>query len=236
MALKGPARDGSGLPSNVWGFRRWNRLVALDIQTGNYRVFSLPKPQSEALAYPLWSNPPAFGVANHTVYVGIGAWIGEFPSQPMTAGTSVRHGAPSSVRVSARIHRALSLLYQESWQSVNADVAFWNCSVMKDPSRAACPTGQAVVSHGAVSQNPAYFNHGDVGFPLLWASLLPMSNADAAERAVDVARLRAALRGSLMMVSIAQPSAKALRSLYPGGPPFPLPGYTRRGGLYWAKG
>ncbi len=98
------------------------------------------------------------------------------------------------------------------------------------------PTGQAVVSHGAVSQNPAYFNHGDVGFPLLWASLLPMSNADAAERAVDVARLRAALRGSLMMVSIAQPSAKALRSLYPGGPPFPLPGYTRRGGLYWAKG
>ncbi len=235
VALKGPAHAGGGLPAGVWGFRHWDRLVALNTATGQYRIFALPRTNSETLAYPLWSQPPAFAAASHRVYIGAGSWMGIFPANPWTAGAAADQGGPASTLTAARVQRALNVLNQAAWQSVDADAEFWNCYVMKDPSPNACPAGGGFPSQGALSYSPTYFNHGDVGFPILWASQLPMPGADAQSRAAAMKRLKQGLGASLMMAWIANPRAGAIRQKYAAGPPYALPGYYRKNGLYWAK-
>lgn len=235
VALKGPARPTAKLPPGVWGFRHWDRLVALNVITGQYRLFGLPASQSQMLTYPLWAHPPAFAATAHHVYVGVGAFIGVFPANPLTAGPVQDHGKPSTTLTANRVHRALTVLNQASWNAVNADAQFWNCYVMKDPSQAACPAGSGVPTSTALSLDPVYFNHGSVGFSILWASQLAMPASDAALRAQALTRLQQGLKASLEMAWIGNPSSKALRQKYGSGPPNPLPGYYRKNHLYWAK-
>ncbi|PSR35039.1 MAG: hypothetical protein C7B46_02460 [Sulfobacillus benefaciens] len=235
VALKGPDRANWDFPSGVWGFRHWDRLVALNVATGQYRIFSLPRSYSETLTYPLWSQPPAFATAATHVYIGIGSWIGTFPANPLLAEKILYRGSPSSSLTTARIHRALTLINQNAWQSVDADAAFWNCYVMKDSSRQACPAGDAMPFSSALSQSPTYFNHGDVGFSLIWASLLPMPHEDAKQRTIAMQYLNQALKASLLYDWIGNPSSQAIRHQYPDGPPYALPGYYRKNGMYWAK-
>ena len=235
VALKGPARANWAFPSGVWGFRHWDRLVALNVVTGQYRIFSLPRSYSDTLTYPLWSQPPAFATATNRVYVGIGSWIGTFPANPLLAGKIRYQGAPSPSLTAARIQRALTLINQTAWQSVDADAAFWNCYVMKDPSHQACPAGDAIPISSALSQSPTYFNHGDVEFSLIWANLLPMPNEDAQKRTAAMQRLNQGLKASLLYDWIGNPSSQAIRHQYPDGPPYPLPGYYRKNGMYWEK-
>ncbi len=235
VALKGPAQPTGKLPSIVWGFRHWDRLVALNVSTGQYRLFSLPTSQSQMLNYPLWDHPPAFAATAHHVYVGVGAFIGVFPTNPLIAGPAQDRGRPSTALTANRVHRALAVLNQASWSAVNADAQFWNCYVMKDPSQTACPSGNGVPTSTALSLNPVFFNHGSVGFSILWASQLTMPAPDAASRATALARLQQGLKSSLWMEWIGNPSSKALRQKYASGPPYPLPGYYRKNRLYWAK-
>ncbi len=235
VALKGPARASWPFSSGVWGFRHWDRLVALNVATGQYRMFSLPHSYSETLTYPLWSQPPAFAATTDHVYIGIGSWIGTFPANPLIADKILYQGSPPPSLATARIQRALTLINQNSWQSVDADAAFWNCYVMKDPSRQACSAGNAVPISSALSMSPTYFNHGDVGFSLIWANLLPMPNEDTQKRTVAMQRLNLALKASLFYDWIGNPSSQAIRHQYPDGPPYPLPGYYRKNGMYWAK-
>lgn len=208
--------------------------MALNISTGQHRLFSLPWPHSEALTYPLWNESPAFTATRHHVYIGVGDFIGEFPANPLTADRPIVHGAPSASRTASRIRQALNVVNQASWQSVNADAMFWNCYVMNVSNPKACPHGNSLPSSTALSQSPAFFNHDSVGFPLVWASLLPMTAPQAAQRKMAMIRLHQALKASLMMDWITHPSATAIRRQFPSGPPSPLPGYYRKQGLYWA--
>lgn len=235
VALKGPSHPVGNLPHGVWGFRHWDRLVALNITNGQYRIFGLPWPHSETLTYPLWDQPPAFLASHNRVYIGIGDWIGEFPASPLRAGSATDHEGPSASLTTSRIHRALDVLNQSSWNAVNADAQFWNCYVMKDSSTSACPTGTGFPASTALSQSPTYFNHGSVGFSILWASQLPMPSVDSAVRTAAMSRLQQGLRASLEMAWIGNPSSQALRQKYSSGPPQPLPGYYRKNRLYWAK-
>ena len=235
VALKGPAHNPSALPS-TWGFRYWNRLVVLNIHSGRYRIFSLPRSDSEALADPLWYAPPAFAASHNRVYIGIGPWLGTFPANPADVTAVAVHGGTPSPLMQARRHRALSILATSSWQSVDAEAAFWNCYVMKDPSPQACTPGAQYPDGAALSQQFTYYNHGSVPAALQWASQLPLPAAENRLRGADIMRLKASLRASLLMTWTALGgSAKALRQAYPQGPPYPLPGYYRHDGLYWAK-
>lgn len=234
IALKGPHHVSWTFSAGVWGFRHWNRVVALNTSTAQYRVFSLPQSHSETLTYPLWLTTPAFTATRHHVYIGVGDFIGEFPVNPATAAPPTVHGAPSATRTATRIRQALNVINQASWQSVNADAAFWNCYVMKDASSHACPNGTGLPPGTALSQSPTFFNHASIGFPLIWASLLPMPSRQADQRTAAMTRLHQALKASLMMDWIGHPSASALRRQFPSGPPSPLPGYYRKQGLYWA--
>lgn len=235
VTLKGPSKPAHDLLAGVWGYRYWNRLVAFNLHTRKYRIFALPHVESEALTYPLWSHAPAFTLEAHHVYVGIGDWVGVFPTNPLSVqGTPITYGMQSH-RSTGRTSRALKILNDASWNAVNADAQFWNCYVMKDPSSQACPSGHGIPSSTALSLSPTYFNHGSVGFPILWASQLPMPVKDRGIRKHSITRLQQALRASLEMAWVGNPSAKALRAKYPSGPPHHLPGYYRKNGLYWAK-
>lgn len=235
VALKGPAKDPSNLPASVWGFRYWNRLVALNVKTGQHIVFALPRSHSERLNYALWNTPPSFLATHEHVYIGVSSWMGIFPANPVSAGRSVIHGGPPATLTNARVTRALTVLSHASWQAVDADAAFWNCYVMKDPRATACPAGQTVPFGQALSQEPTLYNHGDVSSAIIWASELSMPPGDANLRNQDLTHLKAGIRGSLLMNWIATPSGAAIKKEFAGQPPRPLPGYYRSDGLYWAQ-
>lgn len=235
VALKGPKAPAVSLAGEIWGYRYWNRLVALNVKTGQYRLLALPRSYSETLDYPLWENPPSFAASAHHIYVGVGEWVGVFPENPLSIERTVRHGAPTAALDQARVDAAQRLVNTESWQSVDADAAFWNCYVMKDTSVNACPGGTGYPASLALSQQPTFFNHGDVGFALAWALNLPMDASQASARRAAVTRFDAALSGSLFMNWIAINSAAGIRREFPGGPPKPLPGYYRKDRLYWAQ-
>ncbi|MDA8205662.1 MAG: hypothetical protein M0Z36_06305 [Thermaerobacter sp.] len=235
VALKGPANDPVALRS-VWGFRHWNRLVALNVRSGQYRLFALPRAQSEVLTGPLWYAPPTFAANQNWVYIGIGSWLGRFPANPLSVNAVKVYGGPPAHLTQERRKRALSILTNASWKSVDADAAFWNCYVMNDPNTKACAPGVRYPNSPALSQQFTYFNHGSIPVTLQWATQLPLSAAENRVRTADIARLKASLKASLLMRWVASPSPAALRKDYPHGPPYPLPGYYRKDGLYWANG
>lgn len=235
-ALKGPHHSPAAGLAGVWGWRRWDRLVALNRETGQYVVYPIPADWSASLDGPLWEHPPVY----HTLLSGqglvaVGHWAAVLPAHPASgAPLPVRGAAPPTA---SEQEQALALIHQQAWASINADAAFWNCYVMSDPSTAACPHGRSVFGSTALSTQPTYYNHGDVGFSLLWAATLPLETAARQQaRAADEALLAKGLSGSYLMPWIGNPSASALRARFGGQPPYRLPGYTRRGGYYWASG
>ncbi len=233
-ALKGPQHATATGFGATWGWRRWDRLVALNRETGRYRVYPIPPDWSASLYAPLWEHPPAFfALASGRGLVALGHWAAVVPAQPGVSALPVRGG---SLPTAAEQQQALAVLHQQAWASIDADAAFWNCYVMSDPSAAACPHGRAVFGGTTLSTQPTYYNHGDLGFSLLWAMTLPMETAPRQQsRAADEKLLAAALAHSLLMTWIGSPSAAALRARFHGQPPFRLPGYTRRQGYYWAR-
>jgi hypothetical protein len=235
-ALKGPKNPPPGIPDAVWGYRRWDRLVALNLDTSRYAVYAIPADGSEALYGPLWEHPPVFGtLPSGDGLVALGHWAAVVPADPAGVA-SLRVLGRSPTTPSAALQRqAARLVNQQAWDSINADAAFWNCYVMADPSTAACPHGASVFGGTALSMQPTYFNHGDLGFGLLWAMTLPITLPSLEQsRASAEALLAKGLAGSYMMSWIAYPSAAEVRAHFNGQPPYPLPGYTRRQGYYWA--
>lgn len=234
-ALKGPQSPPTEAIPLTWGYRRWDRLVALNNATGQYQVYPIPPEASEALYGPVWENPPVFAaLASGAGLVAVGHWVATVPADPSGVGSLPMLGA-SAVPPAADETAAVSLITQQAWASINADAAFWNCYVMADSSKAACPNGASVFGGSALSMQPTYYNHGSVSFSLLWAMTLPMSTTSeeqARAKAEDL--LAKGLAGSYLMAWIGSPSASALRAHFSGQPPHPLPGYTRRQGYYWA--
>src|SRR5581483_6564342 len=77
IAMKGPGEP--PIPQLVWGYRQWNRILAVNTQTNVMKVFSIPNGTSRTNT---WSNTPGFGVVGTTVYIGTGNWLGAFPVNP----------------------------------------------------------------------------------------------------------------------------------------------------------
>jgi uncharacterized membrane protein len=160
VALKGPKAAIGGIGSGVWEYRHWNRQVALNVTTGQYRIFSLSRSASETLYYPLWAIPPKFASSGHRVDIGTGDWVGVLPADPVLAASMHYHGALPAALAKSRKMRDLAVVTPNSWQSVDADAGFWNCYVMKDSNTHACPAGNAFPDTNALSQAPTSFNHG----------------------------------------------------------------------------
>lgn len=172
----------------------------------------------------------------HHVYIGLGTELGVFPSNPLGVASVIHDGMVSLSRVHHRIEMARSLLSDDSWASVNADAAFWNCYVMDDSSPSACPAGVLNFSDPRpLSQSLTYFNHGSLDPNIIWALDLPMSPLEQKMRIASVHRFDSSLSASLLGPSVVYNSAEAFRERYPDGPPQPLPGYYRKDHLHWAK-
>ena len=234
-ALKGPKNSPTTAIPLVWGYRHWDRLVALNRATGHSQVYPIPPELSSALYGPLWLNAPVFStLASGDGLVAVGHWVAVVPADPGGVASLPTLGPPP-VAAAADERAAVALLTRAAWSSIDADAAFWNCYVMADPNQTACPQGASVFGGSALSMQPTYFNHGSVGFSLLWAITLPMSSASEQQARTTAENLMArGLAGSYLMAWIGSPSAAALRSHYQGQPPHSLPGYTRRQGYYWA--
>jgi hypothetical protein len=159
-ALKGPQAPPSGIPAGVWGYRRWDRLVALNLDTRRYAVYPIPMDGSEALYGPLWEHPPVFRtLPSGDGLVALGHWAAVVPADPAGV-TSLRVlGSGSTTEPSVALERQAALVVnQQAWDSINADAAFWNCYVMADPSTAACPHGASVFGGTALSMQTVYMN------------------------------------------------------------------------------
>ncbi len=234
-ALKGPKNPPTPAIPLTWGYRHWDRLVALNRSTGQYQVYPIPPDLSSALYRPLWFNAPVFStLASGDGLVGVGHWVAVVPADP-SGVISLPTLGTLPVTTAADESAAVTLLSHTAWTSIDADAAFWNCYVMADPNKSACPNGASVLGGSALSMQPAYYNHGSMGFSLLWAMTLPMSSASEEQARTTAETLMAkGLAGSYLMAWIGSPSASALRAHFHGEPPHPLPGYSRRQGYYWA--
>ena len=236
VALKGPKSPPASPLTGIWGYRRWDRLVALNAETGQAVVYPIPADWSAAVYGALWAHPPTFApLAGGGGLVALGHWVAAVPANPAgTAALPVRTGVASLSPTAAEQDQAVTLVTQQAWASINADAAFWNCYVMANPSAAACPHGAAVFGGSALSMQTTYYNHGAVGFGLLWAMTLPLATASQTARTTAETLLANGLAGSYLTSWIAWPSAAAVRAHFHGQPPYSLPGYTRRQGYYWA--
>lgn len=236
-ALKGPKNPPATTIPLVWGYRHWDRLVALNMATGQHEVYSIPRDLSSALYGPLWVNAPVFGaLPSGEGLVALGHWVAVVPANPSGVASLPTLAGPPPAAAAAAARTAVALITHTAWTSIDADAAFWNCYVMADPSPAACPHGASAVDENALSMQTTFYNHGDVGFSLLWAMTVPVSSASEQQaRTAAEKLLEQGLAGSYLGASIGSPSAAALRALYHGQPPHPLPGYTRRQGYYWAS-
>ena len=234
-ALKGPKNPPTAAIPLVWGYRHWDRLVALNPTTGQHQIYPVPAELSSTLYGPLWLNAPVLAtLASGDGLVAVGHWVAVVPADPGGVAVLPTLGAPP-VATAADASAAVALLTHTAWTSIDADAAFWNCYVMADPNKTACPNGASVFGGSALSMQPTYVNHGSVGFSLLWAMTLPMpSPSQQQARTTAENLLEKGLAGSYLMTWIGSPSASAIRAHYNGQPPHALPGYTRRQGYYWA--
>ena len=232
MAMKGP---GITVPKLTWHFRYWNRIVALNIHTGTYHIYKLPRMSSMNLVN-TWNVPPAFTAGRSTVYIGLGNWIGLLPVHPAAslAETPIRHGLPIQA-LNARTNTVLAGLTRLQNQAATGLATYWNCQVMQKNPLGSCPPPEKFVLPWVMQ--PIIFNHGDQPELIDWAVDMPPTPDSKSAQALAT-RLRTLIRlehSPINTAWIALNSAKAMQKAFHDTPPTALPGYHRKNGLYWLK-
>ncbi len=242
VALKGPQYPPNYPNSGplVTGFRYWNRVVALNLKTGQYRIYSIPRSYA---SYQNIAEAPSMAQVNGTAFVGIGSWIGEFPANPApttNSGTAsnvidpILHPAPPSI-ISQNGQEALASFRQLYWQVVNGLAAYWDSVMGKRVP--GMPQYQNGDGPGTWNTMFTVNGHGDLPGSLVWAMEYPFeagSKENAQRNRLEeslLSLLRTKLNGA---ASSAIPTTYAtVRKSFGGKPPMSLPGYTIRDNLYW---
>lgn len=223
IAMKGPGDP--PIPQLVWGYRQWNRILAVNTQTKQMHVFSIPKGTSPVYT---WDVTPGFGVVGSTVYVGTSNWLGAFPTNP-TDESSLPILVPEPAEdVAADEAKMLQTLTDMESQAAAGITNFWNEYVMN---------GDQNVTNNTWIGNPAIYNHGDYPTELYWALNFPLepgSQADK-ERMELVSEIQQLINSPLTMVWIAYPDPASMKSHFHSTPPTAVPGYKIVNG-YYVKG
>ncbi len=211
-------------------FRYWDRLAAVNIATGKYRVYPIPRTTSLYESEHNLSGP-GFAAGNHTVYVSVGSWIGVFPANPSSVARVSVLTPPPRATVDRRANAALADLRQRMWQEVNSLAVYWNSIAGRRKP------GVTYGEHWASwNEDPVIFNHGLLPTDMIWGMEFPLPAGSAA------ARTRAALVQTIMQLltsrlngaawSPAILSIEQARKLLGDKPPLQLPGYKIQGGVY----
>lgn len=119
--MKGPAR----MPGATWGYRQWDRLLALNLKTDAYKL--LPIPQRTSLArFSPYQDTPAFASAGPVVWVAVDDWLARLPADagllPASGKLAVLNPLPAA-RLAACQARALAYLNGLQQQMVVSAVA-----------------------------------------------------------------------------------------------------------------
>lgn len=237
VALKGP-QEPPFRPkesSVVAGFRYWNRLVALNMRSGAYHVYAIPR--TYTLYESEWGvTQPAFAQVGNQVCVSVGRWIGTFPANPSTMidTSEIRIPAPSQV-VRQNGETALSDLQSLEWQEISSLAAYWDNVVKANVP--GMPTYFDGENPSAWNTDPVIMNHGALPTSLIWAMEYPY-NANS-----GIAKERDALANEVLQLlksklnqyamSPATMTYATVRNAFSGKAPLTLPGYTIRNNAYW---
>ncbi len=95
IALKGPANRPVSLPV-YYLFRNWDRLLAVNLKTDAYRLFTIPPLTAQNAVTDVSNTPPAFATDGKQVYVGLSDWVGAFPADPSSIAAPATSGSPAS--------------------------------------------------------------------------------------------------------------------------------------------
>ena len=228
----------------IFGFRHWNRLVALNVHTGAYRWFTLP--QTYSLYQSSWGVAvPAFASLGSQVAISVGSWIGIFPADPgavapaapvSTASTAspILVAAPKA-SLARRGSEALMDLKMLDWQEINSLAAYWN-SIMgtRVPGMPFYRNGQAPFSWNTQA---IIFNHGVLPTALTWAMEYPFVRGSVQDQE------RTRLESSMMALLTSRLNGYAWspventyageRKAFANHAPLSLPGYVVKQNVYW---
>ena len=228
IALKGPQYPAMRqAPQLVWRFRYWDRLMAVNATTGQYRLYAIPRMTAREST---WDTPPAFFASPHAVYIGVSHWVGRFPLNP-----GVLPSAPILARTPAAVLQErsdwMTAVAQATVRQGAASVAsFWDDAVMRKsvpgvPGQPGKPAFSWLI-------DGAYFNHWMYPNDLVWAMNFPLTPGASAykQRAALFDDLFALLKNPLRGMWITSTNAQ-IRAHFHNHPPV-LPGYQVKDGLY----
>jgi hypothetical protein len=216
------------------GFRYWNRLIALNLVTGAYRVYRIPR--TYALQQSPFMEPrPALLLRGSEVVAAVGSWIGILPA-PGTGTTSVPVRVPAPPAIVERDGAtALSDLRYLYAQEANGLAAYWDSVMGRHvPGLPLYPSGRTPAGWNT---DPVIFNHQVYPADLIWAMEFPF--APGSRMADTRARLAASIvhllasRLNGYASSPVEVSYATIRQAFKGKPPLTLPGYTVRDNVYW---
>ncbi|SFU96690.1 hypothetical protein [Alicyclobacillus macrosporangiidus] len=220
LAMKGP--ENPPIPELLWGYRVWDRIVAVNVQTQQVCVFPIPKSTSPVST---WDVTPAFAERNGIVYVGTGSWLGLLPANPTaTSKVDVIQAEPASIRQQDET-AMLNALQERVTSAADGLALMWNHFVMQ---------GNTKTILDSWIFDPVWLVHGTLPQDIIWALDFPLQEDSAAyqKRAKLVADLEALLHNPLPSAWVALSEPAKLRSYFHATPPTPLPGYTIRQGYY----
>jgi len=249
IALKGPARAPFSLRTSPL-FRDWDRVVAIDLKTGAYRVLQLP-PISSPVG--TMFTPPAFAVRGGTVWIGVSDWLGVLPADPAllpgAPGSPGSSGSPSAASGAATAERTLVLpvlrpvpaavmqsrltLAQTQFSALLREQAgsiasLWDNYIMGRHVPGVTGSEESWMSDGA------YINQGYIPEGVLYGSEFPVATGSAASAAQ--ARLNADLtqlgQNPLPSSIYTLTTAAQERKYFHGHPPGALLGYRVEHDLY----
>jgi hypothetical protein len=220
LAMKGPGDP--PLPELVWGYRVWDRIVAINTDTRQTFVYSIPPSTSSV---DTWGVTPAFAEQNGVVYIGTGSWLGVFPAKPSaTFKTQVVQPEPASVEKQDE-KDMLKALQQVVETGADSVALLWNEYIMR---------GKTNIPWNSWILSPLWYVHGTLPHDIAWAVNFPLEENSEAfqQRAKLLADLETLLKNPLPYAYVAYTSAPDLRKHFHAQPPAPLPGYSVEQGYY----
>lgn len=237
----------------LWGFRYWNRLVELNVNTGSAVVYTIPRTYSLYHSESLSTNSlvvPSFLQEGQDVFVSVGSWMGEFPVTPPSSQNSTRITSGNVTQVTSRIlipppanyvpdqaQEAMNELSTLSQQEAMSLASYWDtvlgATVPGVPPYKDYQDGK----QQTWNTDPVIENHGSLPSGLVWAMEFPLSQSDpmfVKRKAIELSILQM-LQSSLNAdaIGIVPKSSAQVKAQFSGHPPLALPGFQVRNNLYW---
>ncbi len=237
----------------LWGFRYWNRLVELNMNTGTAVVYTIPRTYSLYQSESLSTNSlvvPSFLLEGQNVFVSVGSWMGEFPVTPPSSRNSKGITSGNVTKVTSRIlitppanyvpdqaQAAMNELSTLSQQEAMSLASYWDTVVGATVPGVPPYKDYQDGKQQTWNTDPVIENHGSLPSSLVWAMEFPLSQCDpmfVKRKAIELSILHM-LQSSLNAdaIGIVPKSPAQVQAQFSGHPPLALPGFQVRNNLYW---